>query len=341
MSTGHADHQLRPLPIRPRPRTGESIESYIRVLARANHLRPSYLHDYLCHPYQNGRLRIERLAVLSARPIEHLQKALTGIPAPARPRARPHRPATASTQAHAKTRTDERVETFAAIRRDRQREGLSRRTLASRYKVGRRTINQALTSPKPPPRKKLPPRESKALGDATEFIDAILRRDLALPAERQHTIRRIWQRLLDEHATAASYSTVRHYVVLRRKQLTNAAAIQPEPVQAGGITPNQPPPDRLPHEIRSAIRNFAYQLADGTLNPDILAGIDYRPHLIESGPQLEMAFAIFTNVLAADHEGHVTHQDQAQRRAAQWIRAYCSPGYQIEPPLQDWETELI
>jgi hypothetical protein len=31
-----------PLPIRPRPMTGESPASYLRRLARANHLRPGY-----------------------------------------------------------------------------------------------------------------------------------------------------------------------------------------------------------------------------------------------------------------------------------------------------------
>ncbi|MFE7838648.1 hypothetical protein ACFU53_22120 [Streptomyces sp. NPDC057474] len=48
MSTGENDNgQLRLLPVRPRPRTGEGTDSYVRRLARANHLRPSYLRRYL------------------------------------------------------------------------------------------------------------------------------------------------------------------------------------------------------------------------------------------------------------------------------------------------------
>jgi hypothetical protein len=39
---------LRTLPIDVRPRIGESVEGYIHRLARANHLRPSYLYQYLC-----------------------------------------------------------------------------------------------------------------------------------------------------------------------------------------------------------------------------------------------------------------------------------------------------
>lgn len=43
MSTGENDDgRLRPLPVRPRPKPGESTDSYVRRLARANHLKPSY-----------------------------------------------------------------------------------------------------------------------------------------------------------------------------------------------------------------------------------------------------------------------------------------------------------
>lgn len=41
------DHSPRPLPFRPRPMAGDTVASYVRRLARANHLRPGYLHRYL------------------------------------------------------------------------------------------------------------------------------------------------------------------------------------------------------------------------------------------------------------------------------------------------------
>jgi hypothetical protein len=44
----------RPLPIRPRPVSGESPDSYLRRLARANHLRPGYLRRYLRQPGGEG-----------------------------------------------------------------------------------------------------------------------------------------------------------------------------------------------------------------------------------------------------------------------------------------------
>jgi len=47
-----------------------------------------------------------------------------------------------------------RVELFGQIRRDKDREDLSERALAARYRVGRATVRQALASPVPPPRKR-------------------------------------------------------------------------------------------------------------------------------------------------------------------------------------------
>jgi hypothetical protein len=47
---GYDDGRLSPLPVRPRPATGEPVSSYVRRLAAANHLRPSYLRGYLAGP---------------------------------------------------------------------------------------------------------------------------------------------------------------------------------------------------------------------------------------------------------------------------------------------------
>jgi hypothetical protein len=57
----------------------------------------------------------------------------------------------------------------------------------------------------------------------------------------------------------------------------------------------------------------------------------------------------------ADERAAVAHEDldahervldtvragrKAERRAAQYIREYCDPGYTAEPPFADWEVEL-
>lgn len=57
-----------PLPVRPRPRQGETADSYLRRLAAANHLRFSYLRRYLATPPGSyGPIDAWGLAVLAGR----------------------------------------------------------------------------------------------------------------------------------------------------------------------------------------------------------------------------------------------------------------------------------
>jgi transposase len=112
---------------------------------------------------------------------------------------------------------------FEAIRRDRQREGLSIRALASRYGVHRRTVRAALVSPVPPPRKRRSQVAPK-LDPVKPLIDAMLREDLTAPRKQRHTARRVLARLVDEYGVGGiTYSTVRDYVRVRRVEI-NAEA---------------------------------------------------------------------------------------------------------------------
>lgn len=69
-------NEPRPLPIRLRPRTAETTASYIRRLARANHLRPSVLDRYLRNGQPGGAIRFDWLAALADRHPSDLAKAL-------------------------------------------------------------------------------------------------------------------------------------------------------------------------------------------------------------------------------------------------------------------------
>jgi transposase len=112
-----------------------------------------------------------------------------------------------------------RVEMFAVIRRDAQREGLSVRALAERHGVHRRTVRAALASAVPPPRKERVFTAPK-LDPAKPLIDAMLREDLTAPRKQQHTARRVLARLVDEHGQLdLTYSTVRDYVARRRPEI--------------------------------------------------------------------------------------------------------------------------
>src|SRR4051794_4264171 len=119
-----------------------------------------------------------------------------------------------------------KVDLYAAIRRG-ARAGLSSRALESKYRVGRRTVTAALASAWPKPRKPLPPRASK-LDPFKPVVDEILRADLDAPRKQRHTIKRIYDRLIDEHGmTDVSYPVVRAYVAVRGPQIRTEAGRGP------------------------------------------------------------------------------------------------------------------
>jgi transposase len=111
-----------------------------------------------------------------------------------------------------------RVELFAAIRFDWQRNGSSIRALADKYGVHRRTVRQAIESVVPPERR-TPARATPVLNQVSGWIDVMLREDLQAPRKQQHTARRIFDRLVDEHDASVSYSYVAKYVNRRRPQI--------------------------------------------------------------------------------------------------------------------------
>ncbi|WP_143653587.1 IS21 family transposase [Streptosporangium subroseum] len=121
-----------------------------------------------------------------------------------------------------------KVELYAAIRRD-ARSGMASRALQHKHGVGFRTVQRALASVWPEPRKKLPPRKTK-LDPFKPLIDQMLRVDLDAPRKQRHTVKRIFDRLVDEHdAVEVSYPMVRAYVAARRPEIK---------VEAGRGPPN-------------------------------------------------------------------------------------------------------
>ncbi|MFE3448349.1 hypothetical protein ACFXJ8_05375 [Nonomuraea sp. NPDC059194] len=122
-----------------------------------------------------------------------------------------------------------KVELYAAIRRD-SRAGLASRALQRKYGVGFRTIEKALASVWPTPRKPLPARASR-LDPFKPVIDQMLRADLDAPRKQKHTAKRIFDRLLEEHsADEVSYGMVREYVRKRRPEIRLEAGRAPPQV---------------------------------------------------------------------------------------------------------------
>src|SRR6266851_5504201 len=98
-----------------------------------------------------------------------------------------------------------RVELFAAIRFDWQRNQMSVRALSRKYDVHRRTVRQAIGSPVPPARK------------------------------QRHTAQRVFGRLCDEHDARVSYSYVAKYVQRRRAEIL--AEDRARPAGLAGFVP--------------------------------------------------------------------------------------------------------
>jgi hypothetical protein len=112
-----------------------------------------------------------------------------------------------------------KVELYAAIRHDARVEGLSSRALSAKYGVGRRTVSMALASVWPAPRKQLPARGSR-LDAFKAVIDQMLRDDLDAPRKQRHTVKRVFDRLIEEHdAQGVTYSMVRAYIFQRRPEI--------------------------------------------------------------------------------------------------------------------------
>ena len=97
---------------------------------------------------------------------------------------------------------------------------------------------------------------------------------------------------------------------------------------------------RLEPAVSGALRQFAFWIANGTVGLPLLEGLEYRSVLMSEPSALEQVMAIFANVLELDESGQVTNAKYAERRAAQWLRAYLEPGFVVEPPFEDWEVAL-
>jgi hypothetical protein len=95
---------------------------------------------------------------------------------------------------------------------------------------------------------------------------------------------------------------------------------------------------KLSTSFSGALRTFSYFMASGT--HDDLTGIDYLYLFGKEPSAIEQVYAIYANVIELDESGRVINAKYAERRALQYLRQYCDPDYEVEPPFEDWELEL-
>ena len=73
---------------------------------------------------------------------------------------------------------------------------------------------------------------------------------------------------------------------------------------------------KLSHSFCGALRTFSFWIANGTVGMPLLEGVDYTSIFSEPSA-LEMAYAIFANVVELDESGEVLNAKHAEHRAAQ------------------------
>lgn len=100
-------------------------------------------------------------------------------------------------------------------------------------------------------------------------------------------------------------------------------------------------PKKLSPDFSGVLRTFSFWIANGTVGHPLLEGIDYRPEMLASPSLMEQAYAIFANVIEFSGDGMPTNAKYAEYRAAQYIRSYCDPTYEVSPPFEGWEVELF
>ncbi|MFE2494370.1 hypothetical protein ACFXKS_29350 [Streptomyces scopuliridis] len=195
--TGSSSGRLARLPVQIAPRLGEETDSFIRRLARANHLKPSYLHGYLCGPpFWFGKPLLDRLADAAGRSPEVLERALADASSPRR-RAKPN------PRYPGKELFPGRGELTYLISDDARDGTMTVRALAERYEVPQRTIRLVLDTARPTDRD-VKFRKNPVMVPVIRLVDDMLTRGVRGRA--------IWAELMDEHDYSVSYSSLLYYV---------------------------------------------------------------------------------------------------------------------------------
>jgi transposase len=104
------------------------------------------------------------------------------------------------------------VELYARVRYAVQVEGLSERAAARRFGIDPRTVAKMLRFSVPPGYRRTQPPVKPKLGAFIAIIDGILTEDKGRPPKQQHTAKRIFERLRDEHGYTGGLTIVKDYV---------------------------------------------------------------------------------------------------------------------------------
>lgn len=199
----------RRLPIQVPLRAGENPDTFVRRLAVANHLRPSYLRTYLADPPGRiGAIQIWRLAAVTARTEEELVRVMPALQVAHRKPPRPRR-------------SRPQLDLYTAIRRAAERDEDVKR-LTEHFGLRRPTTIKALTGQDLPTTwfGKLRSQRNPILEPVAEHLDRLI-------ADNPNaTITWIYKTLSQDQPHGASYGTVRNYINRVRAQPADVKSLQ-------------------------------------------------------------------------------------------------------------------
>ena len=110
------------------------------------------------------------------------------------------------------------VELYARVRRACHVDGLSERAAARLFGVDRKTVSKILKHSVPPGYRRSKPPARPKLDPFIPVIDQILEDDKSQPKKQRHTVRRIFERLRDEHGFTGGITIVTDYVRERKRR---------------------------------------------------------------------------------------------------------------------------
>jgi transposase len=105
-----------------------------------------------------------------------------------------------------------RVKLYARVRHAVRIEGISERAAAERFGINPRTVSKMLRFSVPPGYVRSKPPIRPKLDGFAGVIDAILVADKERPKKQQHTSKRVFERLRDEHGFTGKITIVKDYV---------------------------------------------------------------------------------------------------------------------------------
>jgi hypothetical protein len=165
------------------------------------------------------------------------------------------------------------------------------------------------------------------------YEDAVIRGD--------DTVGRLFAIVLSDYRRALDDDDLVRIAHHDRAQAWLAAQCDPLNFEAPELTGAEQRLSGFDEPWKDAVVDFARKVGRGTLAPEVVQGEEYVSGLAEGGSFLESIVAVYANVLRVDGSGRPTNADHAERRAAWRLRLWFDPDHPGDPPLQEWECELV